>query len=155
MTIRNGQSSPGTRNRINRRDLLKGSFAFFGGLPQCCRTPELRPEAIRFEASTLSIDLEKAGELRKVGSAAAIVDGRRNFDIIVVRLGRRQFVALDRSCTHNGAQCTYDNKRRALRCTSLNHAEYDLKGTLLHGRTHGNLRAYEARLTGSTLQIRL
>ena len=57
--------------------------------------------------------------------------------------------------THGGAQCTYNHKRRSLQCTSLNHAEYDLRGTLLHGRTHGNLRAYEVRRDGSVLQIRL
>jgi len=142
------------RNRMNRRDLFKSSLAFFSDFPQCCRTPELRPEAVRLDARALSVDLKKTDEFRQVGSAAAVVNRERNLDIII-RLHRHQFAALDRSCTHNGAQCTFDQKRRTLRCTSLNHAEYDLKGTLLHGRTHGSLRAYEARLAGSVLEIRL
>lgn len=146
---------PGTRNLIDRRDLLKGSFAFFGAFPQCCRTPVLQAEALRFEPRVLSVDLKKSGELRQVGSAAAVIDRERNLDIIIIRLRRHDFVALDRSCTHNGAPCTFDKRRRTLRCTSLNHAEYDLKGTLLHGRTHGNLRTYEARFAGSTLIILL
>jgi nitrite reductase/ring-hydroxylating ferredoxin subunit len=155
MATRNLNLDSKSRSAINRRELLTGSLAFFGSFPQCCRTPALGPEAFRFEARSLSVDLEKAGELRQVGSAAAVVDGERNLDIIIIRLRRHQFAVLDRSCTHNGAQCTYDQKRHTLRCTSLNHAEYDLKGTLLHGRTHGNLRTYEARLAGSILQIRL
>ena len=140
---------------MNRRELLTGSLAFFGNFPQCCRTPELRSAAFRFGAHALSVDLKEANELSHVGSAAAIVDRARNLDIIIIRFRKREFAALDRSCTHNGAQCTYDQKRRTLRCTSLNHAEYDLKGTLLHGRTHGNLRTYEVRLAGSILQIQL
>jgi hypothetical protein len=37
----------------------------------------------------------------------------------------------------------------------LNHAEYDIRGTLLHGRTHGNLRTYETVATDSSVEIRL
>ena len=76
-------------------------------------------------------------------------------NIIVARVDDSSFVALDRSCTHSGAQCTFNPKRRSVQCTSLNHAEYDLRGTLLHGRTHGNLRAYATRRNGSTLEIDL
>jgi nitrite reductase/ring-hydroxylating ferredoxin subunit len=155
MAMRDLNFESGALNRMNRRDLLKGSFAFFSAFPQCCRTPEVNPDAVRFGARALSVDLTKADELRRAGSAASVVNRERNLDIIIIRLGRRQFAALDRSCTHNGAQCTYDQKRHTLRCTSLNHAEYDLKGTLLHGRTHGNLRTYEARLAGSILEVRL
>jgi Rieske Fe-S protein len=60
---------------------------------------------------------------------------------------------MDRSCTHGGAQCTFNPKRHTLQCTSLNHAEYDLQGTLLHGRTHGNLRTYETKTSGATVEI--
>ncbi len=144
-----------TRNLLSRRELLLGSAALWEIFPQCCYTPVLRDESVDFEARSFSIDLQKAVELRQVGSAAAVISRERDLNIIVIRAGKHKFVALDRSCTHNGAQCTYDRKRRTVRCTSLNHAEFDLKGTLLHGRTHGNLRAYTVRLKGSTLQVQL
>ncbi len=144
-----------TRNFLSRRELLLGSAAFWEIFPQCCYTPVLRDEALDLDAHSLSIDLQKAVELQQTGSAAAVVSRERNLNIIVVRAGRHQFVALDRSCTHGGAQCAYDRKRRTLRCTSFNHAEFDLKGTLLHGRTHGNLRSYTVRLKGSILQVQL
>jgi hypothetical protein len=47
-------------------------------------------------------------------------------------------------------------RARALcRNRSLNHAEYDLRGTLLHGRTHGNLRTYKTEKAGRNLAFGL
>jgi nitrite reductase/ring-hydroxylating ferredoxin subunit len=140
---------------LGRRQLLQGSLAFLGGLPLCCGTPILRSESVTFGAGQLRIDLTMAPELERTGAAAAVVDEAHGLNLIIARPDRKHFVVLDRSCTHGGAQCTYNHKRRTVQCTSLNHAEYDLDGTLLHGRTHGNLRAYMVRLSGSTLEIRL
>jgi len=123
--------------------------------PLCCYTPEVPPESVTYEGATLILDLNKASGLRPVGSARAVVDAPRKLNIIVAHTDKRRFVALDRSCTHGGAPCTYNHKRRSLRCTSLNHAEYDLHGTLLHGRTHGHLRTYEVQLAGTRLEISL
>jgi nitrite reductase/ring-hydroxylating ferredoxin subunit len=103
----------------------------------------------------LVLDLDRARELQRVGSALAVVDGGRGVNVIVACTGRGRYAALDRTCTHGGAMCAYEHDRRSLRCTSLNHAEYALDGTLLHGRSHGNLRAYEARRRGSRLEIAL
>jgi nitrite reductase/ring-hydroxylating ferredoxin subunit len=101
------------------------------------------------------IDLNKAVVLRRTGAALAVVDTERKLNLIVIHVDRSLFVALDRSCTHGGAQCAFNGKRRTLKCTSLNHAEYGLDGKLLHGRTHGDLRAYETRREGSRLLIAL
>ena len=138
-----------------RRDVLRQSLGLAGLSPLCCTTPEFPPGSFHFEALTLVVDLEAAPELRRVGSAVAVVDAPRDVNILVACVEQRRYVALDRSCTHGGAQCAYDHGRRSLRCTSLNHAEYALDGTLLQGRTHGDLRAYEARCNGSRLEIRL
>lgn len=140
---------------LDRRQLLRGSLGFAGVLPLCCRTPELGREGIRYDGSRLVIDLRKTPELDRVGSAGAFVDRERKLDIIVAHTASHRYAALDRSCTHAGAQCTYNHKRQTLQCTSLNHAEYGLNGTLLHGRTHGNLRTYAVRRSGSLLEIRL
>jgi hypothetical protein len=51
--------------------------------------------------------------------------------------------------------CIYNRKHQTIQCTSLNHAEYDLRGTLLHGRTHGNIRSYEVRSREQFLTILL
>jgi nitrite reductase/ring-hydroxylating ferredoxin subunit len=155
MPCQNVDAGPSDSRQMNRRELFRDSLAFFAVFPLCCTTPILSSDAVTFEAGKLIIDLRVASELAQVGSAAAVVDTDRRLNIIIARPAKRQFVALDRSCTHNGAQCTYNHKRRTVQCTSLNHAEYDLSGTLLHGRTHGNLCAYKVRLSGSALEIRL
>ena len=140
---------------VSRREVLQQSLGLAGLSSLCCTTPEVPAGSFHFEALTLVIDLGAVPELRRTGSAAAIVDAAREVNILVACTEKRRYVALDRSCTHGGAQCAYDHRRRTVRCTSLNHAEYQLDGTLLHGRTHGDLRAYETRCSGSRLEIRL
>jgi nitrite reductase/ring-hydroxylating ferredoxin subunit len=140
---------------LSRRDVLRQSLGLAGLPPLCCSTPEVPPGSVRFESTTLLVDLDVARELRQAGSAAAIVDSRRRLNIVVACTDAGRYVALDRTCTHGGAQCAYNHGRRTLQCTSLNHAEYALDGTLLHGRTHGNLRAYPARRRGSRLEVEL
>ncbi len=140
---------------ISRRDVLRGSLGLAGLSSLCSSTPEASPGSFHFEGTTLVVELGRVPELHRVGSAAAIVDAARGVNILIARPEERRYVALDRSCTHNYAQCAYNHRRRTLQCTSLNHAEYSLDGTLLHGRTHGNLRAYETRRSGSRLLVRL
>lgn len=155
MELQTGDSDVRAGGDLDRRQLLRGSLGFFGAIPLCCGTPRLSAESLKYEGDRLLVDLEKAPELRRAGLAAAIVDAERKLNLIVARTGKNDFVVLDRACTHGGAPCTYSHKRRTLQCTSLNHAEYDLRGTLLHGRTHGDLRAYETRRAGALLEIAL
>jgi nitrite reductase/ring-hydroxylating ferredoxin subunit len=139
----------------DRRTLLQGSLALAGVVPLCCSTPQLPGDCLSYDGNKLAIDLRSAAPLRQVGSAGAVTDPDRKLNIIVAHVEKGRFVALDRTCTHGGAMCTFNAKRRTLRCTSLNHAEYDLHGTLLHGRTHGNLRAYPVRVQGTRIEIGL
>jgi len=140
---------------LDRRQLIQGAMMLAGVAPLCCTTPEVSHESVSYQGATLILDLNKASDLRPVGSARAVIDIARKLNIIVAHIEKRRFVALDRSCTHGGAPCAYNHQRRTLQCTSLNHAEYDLNGTLLHGRTHGNLRSYQVRLAGTRLEISL
>lgn len=144
-----------TPGSIGRRDLLRGSLWAAGLGPLCCVTPSAPEGSFRLEAGRLVIDLRKAALLRDAGSAAAIVDVARGLNLIVIHAGRGRFAALNRSCTHGGAQCAYNRKRKTIQCTSLNHAEYDLEGRLLHGRTHGDIRRYPVRREGARLVIGL
>ena len=140
---------------VDRRTFLQSSVLLGGVAPLCCTTPAAPPESVSFEGATLVLDLRRIPDLRAVGSACAVFDAARKVNVIVARPEARRYVAIDRSCTHGGAQCAYVHRRRRLRCTSVNHAEFELDGTLLHGRTHGNLRAYPVRLDGTRLRIAL
>jgi nitrite reductase/ring-hydroxylating ferredoxin subunit len=155
MNLRESRAAETEPVDMTRRDVLRGSLGLAGLSPLCCSTPEVSPESVHFEGLTLIVDLNGAPELRRVGSAGAIVDAGRDVNILVACTEKGRYVVLDRTCTHGGAQCAYNHERRTLQCTSLNHAEYGLDGTLLHGRTHGNLRAYETRRSASRLEIRL
>lgn len=140
---------------IERRRFLQGAMALAAGPPLCCRTPELPRGSVQITREEIVVDLTMAPELRRRGTAFAAIDEGRKINIILIHVERGKYAAMDRSCTHNGAQCTYNPKRRTVQCTSLNHAEFDLRGTLLHGRTHGNLRTYETTTAGSKVVIRL
>ena len=137
----------------DRRQFLAGAAALTGVPPLCCVTQPLPEECVSFQADTITVDLTRAAGLRKAGAAFSIVNLERKINLILIHASRGEFVAMDRSCTHGGAQCTYNPKRHTVQCTSLNHAEYDLQGTLLHGRTHGNLRRYPTRLSGTRIAI--
>lgn len=150
MSIMPNEPLPGT----SRRRLIQSSFLLFG-VPPCCTTRQVQPEDVSYRGDTLVLKLGRSAGLDKVGTATAVVDAARKLNIIVARTGRDQYAAINRTCTHGGAQCTYNHSRRTLQCTSLNHAEYDLSGKLLHGRTHGDLRTYPVRRTGATLEIQL
>lgn len=150
MSIMQNATSAG----LNRRRLIQSSLMLFG-VPPCCTTRQVPPESVSYRGGTLILELNRATGLGKVGAAAAVVDRARKLNIIVARTGRDRFVAIDRTCTHGGAQCVYNHSRHSLQCTSLNHAEYDLDGKLLHGRTHGNLRTYPVRRAGARLEVQL
>lgn len=141
-------------SEIARRQILRAALSV-AIPPLCCTTPQLRQAGWTFEKNRITVDLARAPELRRPGAACCIVDPGRTLNLLLIHAGKGTFVAMDRACTHNGAQCTYNPNRRTVQCTSLNHAEYDLNGTLLHGRTHGDLRTYPVRFSRSTLEIRL
>lgn len=141
------------KSEIQRRQFLLGSLAATGLPPLCCTTCPLPPESISFDSEKVTIDLARVPQLRRAGAAFSVVDERRKLNLILIHVRRGLYVSMDRSCTHGGAQCTFNPRRDTVQCTSLNHAEYDLRGTLLHGRTHGNLKTYETKMSGATVEI--
>lgn len=140
-------------SEIERRQFFQAALVVAGFPPLCCTTRALPPAGIAFDSKKITVDLSRVPQLRRTGAAFSIVDDHRKLNLILIHARRGFYVAMDRSCTHGGAQCTFNPKRNTLQCTSLNHAEYDLRGTLLHGRTHGNLRVYETKTSGMTVEI--
>jgi len=138
---------------MTRRIFFQGSLGMAGIFPLCCISPEIPRECMQMDGEKVILDLSSIGELKKVGSAAVIFDDRRKLNMIVIHVTRKHFAALDRTCTHGGAMCSYNHNRHTLQCTSLGHAEYSLDGTLLHERTHGNLQSYRVKLNGKRLEI--
>jgi nitrite reductase/ring-hydroxylating ferredoxin subunit len=142
-------------SEMERRHFLQGALAATGLPPLCCTSQALPSSSVAFEPGKITVELARVPELRRAGAAFTIVDEGRKINFLLIHAEGGHYVAMDRTCTHGGAQCTYNPKRHTLQCTSLNHAEYDLRGTLLHGRTHGNLRTYETKSSGSIVEIML
>lgn len=123
--------------------------------PLCCVSQPAVDGSWSIADGALKIDLKSEPVLRKVGEARTIVESGRKLNIIVVQHEQGKWTAVDRTCTHGGAMCAYQQRSRTLRCTSLNHAEYTLDGKLLHGRTHGDLRSYAVSRRGDWLEVDL
>jgi len=106
--------------------------------PLCCTTSALPAESIAFV-----VDLSRGPRLRRTGAAVSVLDEGGKLNLILIHVRRGVYVAMDRACTHGGAQCRFNAKRHTLH----------LRGTLLHGRTHGNLRTYVTKASGERVEI--
>ncbi|MEN6535708.1 MAG: hypothetical protein ABFD60_17105 [Bryobacteraceae bacterium] len=142
-------------SKLHRRDFLQSALAVAAIPPLCCVTPPAPANSIQFQDGKIIVDLTRVPELRRSGTAIAIVDEARKINLILVHAESKRYVTLNRACTHGFAPCAYNQRRHTVQCTSLNHAEYTLDGTLLHGRTHGNLRAYPTKANKSSIEITL
>ena len=138
---------------MNRRQLIQSSLAMAGLPPLCCTTPEIPPASFTIQGAVLTIDLNKAPDLRKSGAAVRVVDLERKVNLIVVHPTKNRFAALDRSCTHGGNQVVYNGHNQTVQCTSWGHSEFALDGTVLGGSAKRPVRAYEIRRTGDRLEI--
>ena len=121
--------------------------------PLCCTTPEIPPASFTIQGAVLIIDLQRAPELRKSGAAVRVVDLERKVNLIVVHPAKNRFAALDRSCTHGGAQVVYNGHNQTVQCTSWGHSEFALDGTVLGGTAKRPVRAYGIRRAGDRLEI--
>jgi Rieske Fe-S protein len=121
----------------------------------CCTTEEAPGGSYTFAEDSLIIDLSQAEALARPGGAVRIVDVGREVNLIVVHASRGSFAALDRSCTHGGAQVVYNRHNKTVQCTSWGHSEFALDGTVRGGSARKPLRSYPVAREGSQLRIDL
>jgi hypothetical protein len=99
----------------------------------CCITPELDPASVKYEDSRMLIDLDRAPDLREVGSSANLIDEGRKLDLIIVHFEHARFCTLAGLCTHYPRPLTYLPKRRLLQCNNFNHSIFGLDGSVVKG----------------------
>lgn len=121
----------------------------------CCFTPELEPESLVIDESSLTIDLAKALSLNEVGNAVYIVNPDRQIQIIIVRAAKNDYVALSRLCTHGNQVISYNRKRNILQCNSYNHSIFDLSGEIVKGPAEIPLKSYPVTLADGKLTVTL
>jgi Rieske Fe-S protein len=124
-----------------------------GGHAACCTTPEAPSASFRIEEGFILLDIGKVPSLGRKGGAAKVVDIDRGVNLIVVEPEKGRFAALERSCTHGGAQVVYNGLNRTVQCTSWGHAEFALDGRVLGGSAKKPLPTHEVKLEGKLLRI--
>ena len=149
---------------ITRRDVLRaGALAGTGCLclasPQsphtCCITPELDAEAITYEGSRLSIDLDRSPALQKPGSSANLINDERGLDLIIVQPERGRYCTLAGLCTHYPRPLTYLPGRRVLQCNNFNHSTFALDGSVVKGPATKPIQAFRTIRAGHRLVVEL
>jgi len=149
---------------ITRRDVLRaGAIAGAGCLcsasPQsprtCCITPELDPASITHEDSRLLIKLDRAPELREVGSSANLIDEARRLDLIIVHSEPGRYCTLAGLCTHYPRPLTYLPGRRVLQCNNFNHSTFALDGSVVKGPATKPTAAFRTTRKGRVLVVEL
>jgi nitrite reductase/ring-hydroxylating ferredoxin subunit len=133
-----------------------GSSLVMAGLPGlCCTTEEASAASFTISGSTLTIDLSLARTLARPGGAMKVIDMARRINLIVVQPEHGKFEALERSCTHGGAQVIYNRRNKTVQCTSWGHSEFALDGAVLGGSARMPLRTYPTQRVGNHLWIDL
>src|SRR6478672_7489430 len=103
---RSVKENKAVNSEIERRQFFQAALVVAGFPPLCCTTPALPPAGIAFDPKKITVDLSRVPQLRRTGAAFSIVDDHRKLNLILIHARRGFYVAMDRSCTHGGAQCT-------------------------------------------------
>lgn len=153
---------------ISRREILKKYFSAVTGAGlwtasrdvsciedtcDLCHSPELPREAYQLTEKAISIDLNKAPQLVKVGGSAQIIDDLIPGPLLIVRLEEERFIVLSNKCTHGGAEVTYNPRKHLFVCTSFSRSTFDVEGDVIKGPARGPLPAYEAHLHQGKLEV--
>ncbi len=135
--------------------MLASAVSMAGAKELCCTTPEAPAGSYRIDGGEILLEIDKVPSLGRKGGAVKVVDIDRGVNLIVVEPEKGRFAALERSCTHGGAQVVYNGVNRTVQCTSWGHSEFALDGQVLGGSAKKRLPVHEVRLEGGLLRIRL
>lgn len=95
---------------------------------------------------TLDLTSNQYSALNSVGGSVS-ANG-----IIIARLSTTEFVALSRSCTHEGTEVNYRSSQKDFLCP--NHgARFSTTGSVLQGPAKKSLAKYNTELTGTSLRV--
>jgi nitrite reductase/ring-hydroxylating ferredoxin subunit len=120
--------------------------------------PDAPADGVQIQPGLVTIDLDRTPALSRTGSAVKVIEPSRKLQIIIARIHRDRFVALDQRCTHGGGALTYVHKHRHLYCTCWGHAKFALDGAVLrwpNKQTPRPLRTHAVERRGRTLTIRV
>jgi len=73
-------------------------------------------------------------------------------NLIIIRTGSSQYVALSNVCTHQGCTVEYDSSSNLLPCP-CHGSIFDISGGVINGPAQQALRKYNTKIDGNTLVI--
>ena len=134
---------------MNREDFLKklGAAALFtcmgNSLVNCTNQADPAPANADF---TIDLTTSQYNPLNNVGGSVS-ANG-----IIIARLSTTEFVALSRSCTHEGTSVNYRSSQKDFQCPSHG-ARFSTTGSVLQGPAKRSLVKYNTQLSGNSLRV--
>ena len=73
-------------------------------------------------------------------------------NIIIIRSGESQYIALSKICTHEGCTVTYNSSTNELPCP-CHGSKFSSSGAVLEGPANASLKTYSVSVNGNTLKI--
>jgi nitrite reductase/ring-hydroxylating ferredoxin subunit len=120
--------------------------------------PAAARDAVRIVPGLVTIDLARTPELGRSGGYVKVLDEARKLQILIARVSRDRFIALDQKCTHGGGALTYVHGQQHLYCTCWGHAKFALDGSVIrwpNKQTPRPIRAHAVTRRGQSLEIRV
>jgi len=145
-------------SEISRRRFLEtlvkiSAVGTVGSVLAGCASGGLPLIRVREEEDYLKIALNEAPELTMPGGAVALASAEQGeLNIIVLRLGENEYIALSPICTHLG--CRVRKARDGFECP-CHGSRYDLSGQVINGPAARNLTRFPVRREGEELLIAL
>ena len=109
---------------------------------------------VQSQASVLQIDLESYPELKSPGGYLPMAETTSGLRLIVVHSLAGQYLALNMSCTHKGADVELTKDKTGLVCP-LHNSNFNLQGERVGGPARRDLATFDVVKNGSVLSIQL
>ncbi|GJQ61317.1 MAG: hypothetical protein SCALA702_03700 [Melioribacteraceae bacterium] len=131
----------------NRRNIFQRLFGL------CITKLPDNPHCWKVVENKLQIDLQKAPELSKPGSALRFENENRK--ILVVHFENDTYAAYNNECLHAKRRLDPVPGTETVQCCSVGTATYDKSGKVLCGEVEGNLKTFDVTLTDEKLEVHL
>ena len=114
------------------------------------------PDCWQFSDGKLTIDLNKAPELKSTGGAIRLEGDNLSLRVLVVHGDDGQYHAFHNRCTHLGHRRLDPVPGTAtVQCCSVNKSTYDLNGKNIYGPAPNPIKVYATSVDGDQLSIQI
>ncbi|MDX2444241.1 MAG: ubiquinol-cytochrome c reductase iron-sulfur subunit [Bacteroidales bacterium] len=137
---------------MDRRNALKSFFTFF---PLGTAFTGLAAMGIRF---ITPVKREFERKIFTVGLDELPIDASRRFkdlrgkDLMIVRTGQREVIALSTVCTHLGCTVSWQEDKNEFYCP-CHHARFDKDGKVVSGPPPKPLDSYKVEIEGDNVYV--